>query len=148
MDELPFKIFKLSAAGFCCSQIMFRLALEEEGSTNNDLIRAAHGLCRGVGGSQKICGVLSGGIGILGLYAGKGHEKEYSQENFSGMMDEFIEWFESEFGHIECEQLIGLTKFDHGDQSYQVKCGDILAKSYSKVCEILIDNGYEYGNRE
>lgn len=148
MDDLAFKIFKLSTAGFCCTQVMLKLALDEEGTENNDLIRAVQGLCKGIGESQKTCGVLIGGIQILGLYAGKGNEKEYMKENFSHMIDEFCQWFEEEFGSTECEQLIGLTKFESGDQSYQVKCGDMLLKSYMKVYEILSDNDYEFGNRE
>ncbi len=148
MNDLAFKIFKLSASGFCCTQIMLKLALDEEETENNDLIRAVNGLCNGIGGTQKTCGVLSGGIGILGLYAGKGSEREYARENFSRMMHEFLEWFEGSFESLECEQLIGLTKFEDGDQSYQVKCGDMLVKSYTKICEILSEYDYEIGSRE
>lgn len=36
MDELSLRLFKLSSAGFCCSQIMYKLALEDEGSSNDD----------------------------------------------------------------------------------------------------------------
>ncbi|MFA9466113.1 MAG: DVU_1555 family C-GCAxxG-C-C protein [Velocimicrobium sp.] len=148
MDDLMFQIFKLSSVGFCCTQIMMKLALDEEETENSDLIRVVNGLCNGIGGKQKTCGVLSGGIGILGLYAGKGTERDYANENFPHMMHDFYEWFESEFGKTECEQLIGLTKFEAGNQSYQVKCGDILVKSYDKIREILSEYGYEFGSRE
>ena len=63
-------------------------------------------------------------------------------------MDEFCQWFESEFGTTECVDLIGVTQFEDGDQTYPVKCGDILVKSYMKVYEILSEYDYEYGNRE
>lgn len=148
MDDLTFRIFKLSAAGFCCTQIILKLALDDEGTENDDLIRAAQGLCKGIGNTQKTCGVLSGGIGVLGMYAGKGNEREYSKENFSRMIQYYCEWFEEEFGATDCQQLIGVTKFETEDQSYQVKCGDIMVKCYSKIYEILSEYGYEYGNRE
>lgn len=148
MDDLTYRIFKLSASGFCCTQVMLKLALEDEEGENHDLIRAVQGLCKGIGGTQKTCGVLTGGIGILGLYAGKGKETEYSHEHFSRMIDEYCEWFEVEFESLDCQDLIGVTSFDAGDQTYQVKCGDILRKSYMKVCEILFDYGFEYGSRE
>lgn len=148
MDDLTFKIFKLSASGFCCTQVMMKLALEEEEKENHDLIRAVQGLCKGIGGNQKTCGVLTGGVGILGLYAGKGRKEEYSNEHFSRMIDEFCQWFEIEFGSLDCQDLIGVTSFKDGDQTYQVKCGDILAKSYLKVCEMLFEYGFDYGNRE
>lgn len=148
MEDLAFRIFKLSASGFCCTQIMLKLALEDEESENNDLIRAVQGLCKGIGNSQKTCGVLSGGVGVLGLYAGKGNEKEFAKDNFSHMLDKYCEWFEDEFKTTECQQLIGITKFESEDQSYQVKCGDIMVKSYAKIYEILSEYGYEYGSRE
>lgn len=148
MDDLSFRIFKMSASGFCCTQIMLKLALEDEETENEDLIRAVQGLCKGIGNSQKTCGVLSGGVGILGLYAGKGNEREYAKENYSKMLEEYCEWFEEEFNSTECQQLIGITKFESEDQSYQVKCGDIMVKSYAKIYEILSEYGYEYGSRE
>lgn len=149
MDETAFKIFKLSAAGLCCTQIIMRLALDEEEKENVDLIKALNGLCRGIGDSQKTCGVILGGIGVLGLYAGKGSEREYPKEDFSRMISEFTEWFEATFESTECVDLIGVTSFtDQNNQEYKVKCGDVLANSYYKIQEILADHGYEFGNRE
>lgn len=148
MDELTFKMFKLSASGFCCTQVMLKLALDDEEKENEDLIRAVQGLCKGIGDSQKTCGVLTGGIGILGLYAGKGNAKEYSHADFSRMIHDFSQWFLYEFGSQECEELIGVTNYEEDGQTYPVKCGDILMKSYLKVCDILSEYGFEYGNRE
>lgn len=150
MDDLVFKIFKLTSTGFCCTQIMLKLALDEEGTENPDLIRSVHGLCKGIGGSQKSCGVLTGGIAILGLYAAKGTDREYPKEDYSKMMDEFIEWFETEFNSTECADLIGITQFDDvaNNQSYPIKCGDILVKSYQMIQQILTEHDYEFGSRE
>lgn len=149
MDDTAFKIFKLSASGFCCTQIMMRLALDEEEKENMDLIRAVNGLCKGIGDAQKTCGVLTGGIGIIGLYAGKGEEREYTKEGYSLMLDEYLEWFDEAFESTQCLDLIGVTKFtDANNQSYMVKCGDILMKSYYKIQGILTEHGYEFGSRE
>jgi C_GCAxxG_C_C family probable redox protein len=150
MEDIVFKIFKLSTGGFCCSQIMLKLALDEEGTENTDLIKAVNGLCKGIGGSQKTCGVLTGGIGVLGLYAGKGSEREYAKEDFAVMINEFTEWFTDTFESTECVDLIGITNFEDvtSNQSYQIKCGDILVKSYTKIQEILEEYDYEFGDRE
>lgn len=77
MDETGFRMFQLSSAGYCCAQIMMKMALEDEETENEDLIRALNGLCMGIGSEQKTCGVLTGGITVLGLYAGKGNDREY-----------------------------------------------------------------------
>lgn len=146
MDELSLRLFKLSSAGFCCAQIMYKLALEDEESQNDDLVRAAQGLCRGIADTQQTCGVLSGGIGVLGLYAAKAKE-ESAKENFKQMVDEFHEWFNVEFGATKCVNLIGVTDFNGTDQNYKLTCAEIIKQAYVKVYEILIEHGYDYGNR-
>ena len=74
MDNTAFEMFRLKNAGYCCTQIMVKMALDEEEKENEDLLRAINGLCMGIGRTQKICGVLTGGVAILGLYAGKGND--------------------------------------------------------------------------
>ncbi len=145
MDEIGFRVFQGASKGFCCSQIMVKMALEEEEGENPDLIRALGGLCNGIGSSQKTCGVLTGGVAILGLYAGKGLDEEYTKEGFASMVDDYIDWFDEEFEASDCVDLIGVYSFEGG---YPVKCGDILAKSYIKINEILDKYGYELGSRE
>ena len=150
MDESGFQMFKLTNAGFCCAQIMVKMALDAEGGENADLLRAINGFCMGIGSTQKTCGVLSGGIAVLGLYAGKGTDTEYPKQEFSAMVDEFTGWFENEFGSTQCQDIIGVctvTDFQ-SHQEYRLKCGDILLKSYQKIQEILQQNNFEFGSRE
>lgn len=146
-SETAFKVFKLSAMGYCCTQIMLKMALEEEDSYNEDLIKSVNGLCNGIGGKQRTCGVLIGGIMIIGLYAGKGKDREFYKENYGDMVHEFADWFEKQFGSMDCIDIIGVNKFDDGENSYMLKCGDIIIKSYEKVIKILTENGYEFGVR-
>ncbi len=128
---------------------MLKLALDEEGKENDDLIGAVNGLCLGIGGTQKICGVLTGGIGIMGMYAGKRKETEYANVKFSKMVNEYIAWFEKEFESTDCSDIIGVSNFTdiNNNQSFAVKCGDILIKNYAKIQEILNEYEYEFGNR-
>jgi C_GCAxxG_C_C family probable redox protein len=139
LDDIGLRMFRLSNAGYCCAQIMMKMALDEEEKENDDLIRALNGLCMGIGNSQKTCGVLTGGIAVLSLYAGKGSEKEYSRPGYSDMVDEFTEWFETEFNSTQCADLIGVCSMKDylTRQEYRMKCGDMLVKSYGKVREIL-----------
>ena len=150
MDNVAFEMFMLKNAGYCCTQIMVKMALDEEEKENEDLLRAINGLCMGIGSTQKICGVLTGGIAILGLYAGKGSAKEYPNPEYSCMIDEYIDWFESAFGSTECIDIIGsCTIIDYEtNQDYIMKCGDIMVKSYVKIKEILSDHNFEFGSRE
>jgi len=150
MDDTAFKMFKLFNEGYRCTQIMVKMALDEEEKENEDLLRALNGFCIGIGSAPKICGVLTGGIAILGLYAGKGGSIEYPKQGYSSMVDEYTEWFESEFGGTECRDLVGVISVTdwNNNQEYRLKCGNILVKSYEKVQEILTNHDYEFGNRE
>lgn len=150
MNDMAFEMFKLANAGYCCTQIMVKMALDAEGIENPDLLRAVNGLCMGIGSSQKTCGVLEGGIVILGLYAGKGKDTEYPKQDYGKMVDEYKEWFENENGSTECQDIIGVVSVTdfNTNQSYRLKCGDTLSKSFMKVVEILQEHGYEFGSRE
>ena len=149
-DDLGFQMFRLTNQGYCCSQIMMKMALDAEEKENEDLLRAVNGLCLGAGNYQKTCGVLTGGIAIFSLYAGKGKDTEYTKSGFSEMVDEYTDWFITEFGSIECKDIIGVcTVTDYmTNQSFRLKCGDILAKSYNKVQEILSEHDFEFGSRD
>ena len=149
-DDLGFQMFKLTNMGYCCSQIMMKMALDAEDKENEDLLKAVNGLCLGAGSYQKTCGVLTGGIVILSLYAGKGKDSEYPKQGFSEMVDEYTDWFISEFDSSDCKDIIGVcTVTDYQtNQSYRMKCGDVLTKSYQKIQEILEEHDFEFGSRD
>jgi C_GCAxxG_C_C family probable redox protein len=150
VDDTAFRMFKLKNTGYCCTQIIIKMALDEEEKENEDLLRVANGLCMGVGSTQKTCGVLTGGIAILGLYAGKGNDREYPKMEYSDMVDEYTEWFLGEFESTECSDIIGVCSVtDYAtNMEYRLKCGDILVKGYEKVQEILQEHDFEFGSRE
>lgn len=150
MDDMEFELFKLRNLGYCCTQMMMKLALDAEEKENPDLMKAVQGLCMGVGGLQKTCGVLTGGLAILGLYAGKGKDNEPPNPDYFNMVDEYIAWFESELGSTECQDIIGACTMAEyqSNQDYALQCGDTLRKSYEKVQEILRDYNFEFGSRE
>ena len=66
-DEIGFQMLKLTNSGYCCAQIMMKMVLDAEEKENEDLLRAVNGFCLGAGSYQKTCGVLTGGIAVLGL---------------------------------------------------------------------------------
>lgn len=150
MDEFDFQLFKLRNCGYCCSQMMMKLVLDAEEKENPDLMKAVQGLCMGVGGMQKTCGVLTGGLAILGLYAGKGKDAEQPHPDYFNMVDEYIAWFENEFGSTDCQDIIGACTISEykSNQSLVLKCGDTLKKCYEMVQEILREYNFEFGDRE
>jgi len=140
MDDMFFRMAQLKQEGFCCTQIMLILALEAQGKTNEDLIRASGGLCFGVGMSGEICGCLSGGACLISLCAGKGSPSEEADHRLPLMLNDLIDWFRNtigdSYGGIRCDDILTRSP----DKS---ACGPIAITTYGRVLEILLENGFD-----
>ncbi len=141
MDEFALEIWKLSQKGYCCSQIMLRLALDAQGLQNPALVAAMAGLCHGIAQKDSACGVLSGGACLLAYLAGKGDDAEQPHDRLPLMLEQFSEWFHEtvggRFGGVSCASIAG-----DGEPDLQV-CGGILAESLQCIRDILVENGLE-----
>ncbi|MEW6439552.1 MAG: DVU_1555 family C-GCAxxG-C-C protein [bacterium] len=142
-DDL-FRMLQLAAKGYCCSQILLILALEEQGKQNRDLIRALGGLCQGMGGGPGCCGALSGGTCLLALYGGKGRDDEEKDERLPVMLEELTDWFRDRFGgargEVNCGAILGE---DAGGIPDPGRCGDLVAETYVQAMEILASHGID-----
>lgn len=140
MSELD-RIQDLGRAGFQCSQVLLTLALDLQGKTDDDLIRAGHALCQGMAAGET-CGALTGGACFLGLYAGRGTRAEEDDPRLLFMLDELVEWFKDgygrEYGSIRCDDIVG----EYGT-SMQTRCPAIVLGVYQKVTELLVANGFD-----
>ena len=137
MDDMIFRLIKLKAKGYCCSQMILILALEAEGKANADLVRSMGGLCFGINAGE-VCGALSGGACLISLYAGKGGDEEAPHDRYMLMLSEFVDWFSGaagEYGGTRCDDILG--KFP--DRSI---CGRLVADTYKKCMEILLSHGF------
>jgi hypothetical protein len=141
-DESGLAMMELAGKGFCCSQIMVRLALDEMGRDNPDLVRAAAGLCNGMGDCSGPCGVFTGAALVLGLYAGKGTDAEEPDDKLPLMLEELRDWFVSateQYGGTSCGAILDREC----GQPDQARCGGLLAGASAQVREILADNGFD-----
>lgn len=140
-DEL-LRMLELYRQGFNCSQILLLLGLEALGKSKPDLVRAMTGLGGGLGFSGKTCGALTGGVCLLGLYAGRGTPEEEEHDRFLLMVEELVQWFDEEtgrtYGGINCAEILG---DELANKAVSLKCGNIVSSTYTKVNEILISNG-------
>jgi len=132
----------LKQQGFYCSQIILIMGLEMQGKTNPDLVRAMHGLAGGIGFTGDLCGALTGGASLLGLYAGKGMPEQQEDPRLIFMVEDLVKWFKAEyaeqFGGIRCEEILA------GDSQNQVRrCPVMVAGVFQKVKELLVENGYD-----
>lgn len=150
MDDLQFKIFQLASDDYCCTQMILKMALDQEDKENIDLLKAANAFCGGVAFTGGICGVITGAVSVFGLYAGKGRADEYCSDNLETMSKHFINWFEIKYGSKNCRDIINsdFLEAESCERNYPTKCGTIVEKGFIKIWDILEENGYELGVRE
>jgi hypothetical protein len=135
-------MIQLAQLGFHCSQILLFMGLEAQGKGNVDLIRSMSGLAGGLGFSGDVCGVLTGGACLLGLYAGRGTADEEEDPRLNLMIGELLEWFTTEhgrkYGGIHCETILG-----EDPRSRKTRCPSLIFGTYQKVKDLLSQNGFD-----
>lgn len=146
MDDMN-QLRKLRSQGFYCSQIILQAGLEQMGKSNPDLIRAMHGLVGGLGFSGELCGALSGGACLLGLYAGRGTPDQEEDPRLYSMTEDLVSWFKTEvsrqFGGIRCDEILG-----ENSQNKEERCPMLTLNVLQKVNELLLENGFEISGEE
>lgn len=141
MEDMD-RIRALRQQGFYCSQILLSMGLEMQGKNNPELIRAMHGLAGGLGFSGELCGALTGGAALLGLYAGKGTADQEEDPRLIFMVEDLVGWFKMEYaekyGGIRCEEILA------GDSQNQARrCPVMVAGVFQRVKELLVENGFD-----
>jgi C_GCAxxG_C_C family probable redox protein len=136
------RMLQLASQGFYCSQILLFMGLEAQGKTDPDLIRAMAGLAGGLGFSGDVCGALTGGACLLGLYAGKGASEEEEDPRLNLMVAELAEWFTQEYGQtyggIRCDTILG-----DDPHSRAKRCPGLVTATFEKVKALLTENGFD-----
>jgi len=134
------RMMELAGQGFYCSQILLIIGLENQGSP--ELIRAMSGLAGGMGFSGDVCGALTGGACLLGLYAGRGTPDEEEDPKLNLMVTELVEWFSGQFGEmyggIHCSNIL-----DDDPKNRTARCPALVLGVWEKVKALLIENGLD-----
>ncbi|MDX9851108.1 MAG: C-GCAxxG-C-C family protein [Anaerolineaceae bacterium] len=140
MDEERMR--ELAQEGYYCSQILMIMGLELQGKTNPDLIASMQGLAGGLGFSGELCGALSGGASLLGLYAGKQNPQDEENPLLRFMIEDLVKWFKQEygeeFGGIRCEELLAGNSMNQ-----MTRCPLMVSGVFNKVKELLVENGFD-----
>jgi C_GCAxxG_C_C family probable redox protein len=133
-------MLELKNQGYFCSQIIVKMGLELRGEENIPLVRAMHALAGGLGFSGELCGALSGGACFLGLYAGKGLPEDDEDPRLMIMVLDLVKWFTQEYGQtyggIRCMDILKAN-------SQAAVCPLIVAATYQKAKELLVENGFD-----
>ena len=143
MNPMMMELLPLVHQGYCCSQIMLLLMLQARDQQNPDVVRAADGLCHGIGQSDGPCGLLTGGACALGLVAGKGADDETPHPMLSPLLNDYATWFYERtqaYGGYSCGQIaagLGAATGAAGEKPNPAACGDLLAECWEKILELV-----------
>lgn len=139
MDDLE-RIRELKSQGYFCSQILVQMALDLQGKENFDLVRAAHALAGGIGFNGLLCGALSGGAVMLGMYAGKGEPQDDADGRLDIMLGELVYWFKQEYGPrgTNCDDIL-----EGRQENIPLRCPGMVAAVYQKCKNLLVENGFD-----
>lgn len=136
MPDLNEMVMEQLQKGLHCSQTMMQLSLElreiEEPFTIRALGALGGGMC-----VQGTCGTLTGGLCVLSSYvprpAGEPEPTLYKE-----MAKELVEWFQQEYGSLECRDLVPYER-----EKILAFCPGLMARTFEKVLEILEKNGID-----
>jgi hypothetical protein len=141
MNDDDFRVAELTLKGYRCSHILVQIGLDALGRENPELLRAMSGLANGMG-NGLVCGALSGGCCLIGMYAGTDGEGYGEHEKLPRMLEEYVDWFREEceprFGGTDCRQITGGNPMQRAE-----RCPGLILESVRKAREILEVNGFE-----
>ena len=131
LNELFFEILSLKQGGYCCSQIVMKLALRELGQDNPSLVRAVAGLCFGAGSPEGTCGILTAAACALSLSLGTA---ELADADLPSLLSQLDDWFEAtaegSYGGTSCEAILEAS-------SNKRACGELIAATTGKLRSLL-----------
>ena len=97
---------ELFQSGFFCAESVLQALAESQGIHSDLIPRIASGLCSGTARTGGMCGAVSGAILGINLVAGRNLPTESIEPSYA-LAQKMISLFESEYGSVNCRQLLG-----------------------------------------
>lgn len=119
------RIFDLTLKGYCCSQIITAMILEDMDKENQDMIDAMGGFCNGME-SGETCGTLIASIAMLFMVDTKAANQE--------LRADFMDWYYDIYGSYSCRDIV------HDDPAQKMEvCPVMIENCYNMLRELLED---------
>ena len=99
---------------------------------SDDLLRIATPFGSGIARCEDICGVITGGMLLIGLKYGRTNLNQGKYESYF-IAEDFLKWFKNKFGSSNCHKL------NHGDfvsEEHHIRCSKTFI---TKALEYLDD---------
>lgn len=118
-------------SGMCCSEAIFAAFLDAMGE-NKDMMRIATPFGAGIGRVRNLCGILTGGIMVIGLQFGRTNKIDLqAKTDCYGAAAEFYRWFESKY-QCRCDEILTGEFSGHTEQ-----CLEIVEEAARKIIKLI-----------
>ena len=98
----------LFSQGFSCSQAVCTAFSGELGFEREQALRISSAFGGGMGHNDEICGVVSGGLMVIGMKYGRVRADDLAaKEKCYGLAGDFFREFKRKHGSIRCTDLLG-----------------------------------------
>ena len=144
MNALMLELVPLIREGYCCSQLLILLVLQQQGVENPGLVRAAGGLCHGMGQSGGACGLLTGGAAALVSGVQGGKRVKAPSDWRKPLINDYATWFAQHVctggcRDVSCPSIQEKT----GGGADMTLCGDLLADCWDKLVDLCVGYGID-----
>jgi C_GCAxxG_C_C family probable redox protein len=116
-ERAPQRSLELFRSGFFCAESVLLAIAESQGIQSELIPRIATGFCSGVSRTGGMCGAVSGAIMGINLVAGRNSPAESLDVSYD-LTQKMISRFESQYGSVNCRQLIGCDLATEAGQHY------------------------------
>lgn len=116
-EQASQRSLELFKSGFFCAESVLQAIAESQGIQSDLIPRIATGFCSGISRTGGMCGAVSGAIMGINLVAGRNLPAESIEISYA-LTQKLISRFESQFGSVNCRQLIGCDLAAEAGQRY------------------------------
>jgi len=136
-EQMREKAIDLYKRRFHCSQAVLAAGLEKIGTVNEDVIKAFGAFGGGIAGTGRVCGALTGGIGVIAGIFSRGNLESKEDPRMSSVCRKFIMEFEKRtqaYGGTDCRDIARINWQD----KEMVKAFFGNPESRRKICLQLV----------
>ena len=116
-EQAPHRSVELFKSGFFCAESVLQAIAESQGIRSDLIPRIATGFCSGISRAGGMCGAVSGAIMGIDLVTGRNSPAESLEVNYA-LIQKLISRFETQYGSINCRQLLGCDLAIDSGQRY------------------------------
>ena len=122
--------------GVNCAETMVKTFDELCSLDIGENVKYATGFGGGMGYAGDVCGVVSGGVFVLGAFKGRSNPPEGSRDEVYALSKEFNGIIVNNFGDTTCRVL---HKFEFGTKEQRVNCMNLIGDTAKLLGDFLVE---------